>query len=66
MYPKRVIDMKFKFLLFLISLVTMNCVLLNPIGLSIDREKGSESATRIIKASVETDFANSLLELLIN
>ncbi|TGL62483.1 TIGR04452 family lipoprotein [Leptospira jelokensis] len=50
---------KIVFLLLAISLT--NCLVLNPAGASLDREKGSEAASRITDAAIQTDLINSVV-----
>jgi small lipoprotein (TIGR04452 family) len=45
----------------LLGISLSGCVILNPLGLNVDREKGSEAASRIREAAITTDIANSLL-----
>ena len=41
--------------------VATNCLILNPLGLHSDREKGSEASGRIIDAAITTDIVNSVI-----
>ncbi|TGM06583.1 TIGR04452 family lipoprotein [Leptospira jelokensis] len=49
---------KIVFLLLAISLT--NCLVLNPAGASLDREKGSEAASRITDAAIRADLVRSV------
>ncbi|GBF44209.1 hypothetical protein LPTSP2_35120 [Leptospira ellinghausenii] len=50
-----------KLLLGAIALSLTNCLVLNPLGATIDREKGSVAAGRITDAAIQTDLVNSTL-----
>ncbi|PJZ36243.1 lipoprotein [Leptospira levettii] len=50
-----------KLLLGAIALSFTNCLVLNPLGATIDREKGSVVAGRITDAAIQTDLVNSTL-----
>ncbi|MBL0953966.1 MULTISPECIES: TIGR04452 family lipoprotein [Leptospira] len=50
-----------KLLLGAIALSFTNCLVLNPLGATIDREKGSVAAGRITDAAIQTDLVNSTL-----
>ncbi|TGL59496.1 TIGR04452 family lipoprotein [Leptospira sarikeiensis] len=47
--------------IFLVSLIVTNCAILDPIGLTYDRTKGSEASSRIQDAAITTDIINSSL-----
>ncbi|WP_411823585.1 TIGR04452 family lipoprotein [Leptospira sp. 'Mane'] len=53
--------MKIKCLVLLIGISITNCLILNPVGLNVDREKGSEAADRIRQAAITADLTNSLI-----
>ncbi|XDD48485.1 TIGR04452 family lipoprotein [Leptospira sp. WS39.C2] len=50
-----------KLLLGAIALSLTNCLVLNPLGANLDREKGSVAAGRITDAAIQTDLINSTL-----
>ncbi|XDD44589.1 TIGR04452 family lipoprotein [Leptospira sp. WS60.C2] len=50
-----------KLILSALALSLTNCLILNPLGATIDREKGSEAAGRITDAAIQTDLINSTL-----
>lgn len=49
--------------IFFLTLVIWfaNCTILNPIGLTYERERGSEVAGRITDAAIQADLVNSLV-----
>ncbi len=47
--------------ILLLGISLSGCAILNPVGLSLDREKGSDVASRIKDAAITTDIANSLV-----
>ncbi|BDA77760.1 hypothetical protein LPTSP3_g06900 [Leptospira kobayashii] len=65
-FPLRIVEkikvtkMKIKCLILFVVISMSNCVLLNPVGLNIDREKGSEAASRIREAAITIDLVNTL------
>ncbi|MDF3819939.1 TIGR04452 family lipoprotein [Leptospira sp. 96542] len=48
-----------KILFVLLVLNFANCLILNPVGLTADREKGSEAASRITNAAIQVDLIRS-------
>lgn len=45
-----------KLLFVALAFSLTNCLILNPAGATIDREKGSEAASRITDAAIQTDL----------
>ncbi|MCW7473184.1 TIGR04452 family lipoprotein [Leptospira levettii] len=52
-----------KILLGAIALSLTNCLVLNPLGASLDREKGSVAAGRITDAALQADIVNRAIGL---
>ncbi|MCW7467399.1 TIGR04452 family lipoprotein [Leptospira levettii] len=52
-----------KILLGAIALSLTNCLVLNPLGASLDREKGSVAAGRITDAALQADIVNRTIGL---
>jgi small lipoprotein (TIGR04452 family) len=51
-----------KILTLVIAVVVFsNCLLLNPLGLNVGREKGSEVADRMVTAAITADLTSSAL-----
>lgn len=50
-----------KFLFITLAICASNCMILNPVGLTYERERGSEVASRITDAAIQTDLINSLV-----
>ncbi|MBM9590680.1 TIGR04452 family lipoprotein [Leptospira sp. 201903075] len=48
-----------KILFVALAFSLTNCLILNPAGATIDREKGSVVASRITDAAIQTDLINS-------
>ncbi|PJZ44155.1 TIGR04452 family lipoprotein [Leptospira brenneri] len=50
-----------KLLFVALAFSLTNCLVLNPVGATLDREKGSEAASRITDAAIKTDLVNSVV-----
>ena len=48
-----------KMILGALAFSLTNCLVLNPLGANLDREKGSVAAGRITDAAIQTDLINS-------
>lgn len=52
-----------KVVLSILAFSLTNCLILNPLGATLDREKGSEAAGRITDAAITADIVNRALGL---
>ncbi|MBM9547470.1 TIGR04452 family lipoprotein [Leptospira sp. 201903074] len=50
-----------KLLFVALAFSLTNCLILNPAGATIDREKGSVAASRITDAAIQTDLVRSII-----
>lgn len=50
-----------KLLFVALAFSLTNCLVLNPVGATLDREKGSEAASRITDAAIQTDLVRSVI-----
>ncbi|TGK54451.1 TIGR04452 family lipoprotein [Leptospira kanakyensis] len=50
-----------KILFVALAISLTNCVILNPLGATIDREKGSEAASRITDAAIQADLVRAIV-----
>ncbi|MCG6146224.1 TIGR04452 family lipoprotein [Leptospira bandrabouensis] len=50
-----------KILFVALAFSLTNCLVLNPVGATIDREKGTEVASKITDAAIQTDLINSTI-----
>lgn len=50
-----------KMILGALAFSLTNCLVLNPLGANLDREKGSVAAGRITDAAIQTDLINSTI-----